>query len=118
MKVSINNAYLYITRVDDGARANYKFDVDDMVIYPNEKYLEIIESMQVKKKWIDLKDSDEFKSKEEYFTHKEQWIAQLKETFKFNFTFVSDEQNLHILLDTQKKIADIEAKLEKEKNEP
>ena len=43
-KISINDAYLYLTRVSDGARTNLRFDVDDMVIYPKEKYVEIVET--------------------------------------------------------------------------
>ena len=108
-KLSINDAYLYLTRVSDGARTNFKFDVGDMVVYPNEKYVGIIETMSVKKKWVDLKDSDEFDSEDNYLAHKELWVAQIKETFQFNFSFVSDEHNIRILLDAQEKIADIES---------
>jgi len=114
-KISINDAYLYLTRVSDGARTNLRFDVGDMAIYPKEKYVDIVETMSVNKEWINYKDSDEFDSKDGYLAHKGKWIAQIKETFGFNFSFVSDNHNIRILLDTQEKIAEIENKDEFEK---
>ncbi len=117
LKISINDAYLYLTRVSDGARTNFRFDVDDMVIYPKEKYVEIVETMPVKNEWVDFKDKDEFDSEDDYLAHKEKWITQIKDTFGFNFSFVSDEHNIRILLDTQEKIAEIENNDEREKNE-
>ena len=116
MKISINDGYLYLTRVSDGARANLKFSIDDMVIYPKEKYVEIVETMPVKNKWIDFKDSDEFDSEDVYLAHKEKWIAQIKDNFNFNYSFVSDELNIRILLDTQEKISEIENNDEWKKN--
>jgi XapX domain-containing protein len=103
LKISINDAYLYLIRVSDGARAKFRFDVDDMVIYPKEKFVEIVETTPVKHEWVDFKASDEFDSEDDYQAHKTKWIAQLKETFKFNFAFVSDKQNIRIFLDAQKK---------------
>ena len=43
--LSINDAYLYLTRIDDGARANLRFEVGDMLIYPKEKYVEVVETL-------------------------------------------------------------------------
>ncbi|MES9833539.1 MAG: hypothetical protein ABW139_14990 [Candidatus Thiodiazotropha sp. DIVDIV] len=115
-KLFISDAYLYLTRVSDGARTNLKFEVNDMVIYPKEKYVEIVETLPVKNEWVVLKDSDEFDSEDDYLAHKEKWIAQLKKKFSFNFSFVSDKHNIRILLNTQEKIAEIENKHKQEKN--
>jgi len=107
VKLSINDAYLYLTRISDGARTNIRFEVNDIVIYPNEKYVEIVETMPVHDEWLELKDSDNFELKADYISHKEKWIAQLRDTFDFNFSFVSDAHNIRIQLNTQEKISEI-----------
>jgi len=116
-KLSINDAYLYLTRVSDGARTDLGFDVDDMVIYPKERYVDIVETMPIKSKWLEFKGADEFESKDDYLAYREKWISQLRETYKFNFSFVSDKHNIRIVLNTQEKIAEIESKDDWEKNE-
>lgn len=86
-----------------------------MIIYPGERYLDIVKTITVKKNWMQQKELDDFDSKEDYYSHKEKWIKHVRETFNFNFTFVSDEHNIHKLLDMQKKIADIKKEFKKEK---
>ncbi|MCG8096020.1 MAG: hypothetical protein JAZ17_20775 [Candidatus Thiodiazotropha endolucinida] len=116
LNLSISDAYLYLSRVSDGARTNLKFKVDNMVIYPKEKYVEIVETLPVNNEWFDFKGLEEFGSEYDYFAYKEKWITQLRMTFDFNFYFISDEHNIRILLDIQQKIAEIENKHEQEKN--
>jgi|GEM_PF-2006688 hypothetical protein len=109
-KLSISDAYLYLTRVSDGARTDFGYEVGDIIIYPKEKYVEVVEAMPTQSEWIDYKDTDTFESEQDYLAYKKKWVSQIKEKFKFNFSFVSDTHNIRILLDTQEKIKEIENK--------
>jgi hypothetical protein len=107
-KLSINDAYLYLTRVADGARTDIGYEVDSITLYPKEKYVEVVEAMPAQSEWIDYKDTDEFDAEEDYLEYREKWISQIKNKFRFNFSFVSDTNNIRVLLDTQEKINEIE----------
>ena len=109
-KLTINDAYLYLTRVSDGARTDFGYKIDNIIVYPKEKYVEVVEAMPAQSEWIDYKDPDDFESEEKYLVYRNTWVSQLKEKFIFNFSFVSDAHNIRILLDTREKIKEIESK--------
>jgi TPR repeat protein len=109
-RLDFDDAYLYLTRFD-GARTNIKDKIDDFILYPNDKYVAIVRVATFHNEGIKCKNADDFKSKEEFLAHREMWISQLKETFGANYTFLSDNHNIRILLDVEKELVKIESEL-------
>jgi hypothetical protein len=88
-----------------------------MVLYPNEKYVAIVETRTTDIEWFDLKKEEEFDSKNAYISHRRMWIKQLKEAHPFNYCFVSEEHKMRILLDVEKEISKLEKAIEGAKSE-
>lgn len=107
--IELRDAYLYLTRPSDGARANISFKVDDILIFPKEKYVEVVEtfSLSDKSEWFNAKSADEFESDQAYIEHRQSWINQVREEFNFNYTFVSSSLNIRTPLDVQAFIDDL-----------
>jgi TPR repeat protein len=114
-RLDFDDAYLYLTRFD-GARTNIKYEVDNFILYPNEKYVEVVSVTTGINKGVNFKSADDFETKEDFIAYRNMWISQLKETFGFNYTFISDTHNIRILLNVEKELAEIEAGLTEETN--
>jgi hypothetical protein len=77
-KISINDARLYITRVSDGARTRLSFEIENILLYPNEKFVELVPTFKVGNDWLVDKSIDEFEDKYDYFEYKNKWNNQIK----------------------------------------
>lgn len=107
--IELRDAYLYLTRPSDGARSNFRYEVDDILMFPKEKYVEVVETVALsgEREWFSSKSADEFESDQAYIEHRQSWINQAREEFSFNYTFVSSSLNIRTPLDVQAFIDDM-----------
>ncbi len=83
--IELRDAYLYLTRPSDGARSSISYKVEDILMFPKEKYVTVVltQALSGESEWFNFKSADEFESDVAYVQQRESWINQAREEFSF-----------------------------------